>query len=390
MADAVTRLFAPPGDLLALTSKEPLLFELAERLWEPAPGGDTGNAIAIEVVRAPPHPGDFREYREDEDLLEREDEDFLEGAGREAAEASGSPRGTAGNTFTFEERLRWVHEPAEFRCEVPGVLEVDNRPRTRASRRAHRALSSSSLFKEIPLFSLSPSSSSLPLPLSKKSPSFSLFSSKSPSFFSSSLMSFLARTLLEAPAAVLLARRGWRALHAGAVAGPKGAVVVRGGSGAGKSTLVAAAFAAGLDVLGDESLFVSRADPDYLSSSVRELTLREDSAALVGLLSRTRAAFSGGEEKRRVDLFPSSRPAARAARRVSTLLLGPRVPGPARLVPLSPPDFLEEFAKGEIPQEQLDGGAGAIARGWADAGGARLDGASDLRGAVALLKGLVT
>ena len=322
MADA-TRFFTPPGDLVALTSSEPLLFELAERLWKPAPAGAAGNAIAIEIVR-------------------------------------GAPRGNADPTFSFEERLRWVHEPAEFRCEVPGVFDVRIDLK---SARIRAALA--------PALSLS-------------------LSKKSPSSLSSSLRSFLARTLLEAPAAVLLARRGWRALHAGAVKGPKGAVVVRGGSGAGKSTLVAAAHAAGLDVLGDESLLVSRADPDDLASSVRDLTLREDSAALLGLLPSTESAFSGGEEKRRVDLFAFSRPEARAAHRTSTLLLGPRVPGPARLVPLSPSEFLEEFAKGEIPQERVDGGASAIARAWADAGGMRLDGASDLQGAVALLKAVVT
>ena len=171
--------------------------------------------------------------------------------------------------------------------------------------------------------------------------------------------------------------------------GPKGAVVVRGGSGAGKSTLVAAAHAAGLEVLGDESLLVSRADPNELAASVRDLTLLEDSVELLGLRSRTGAAFSGGEEKRRVDLFVSSRPEVRAGRRVSTLLLGPRVPGPARLVALSPSEFLEEFARGEIPEERIDDGAGAIAQAWAIAGGSRLDGASDLQGAVALLKNLV-
>ena len=79
--------------------------------------------------------------------------------------------------------------------------------------------------------------------------------------------------------------------------------------------------------------------------------------------------------------FSRSRVPRRAPRAApATLLLGPRVPGPARLVPLSPAEFLEEFAKGEIPQEHVDGGAGAIARAWADAGGARLDGASDLAG----------
>jgi hypothetical protein len=322
VADVTTRFFAPPGDLVALTSSEPLFFELAERLWEPVPTNDAGYAIAIEVMR-----------------------------GADAAD-SPVPRGAADPTFSFEERLRWVHGASEFRCEVSGVLDV----RIDLVRARIRAV-------------LAP-----PLSLS----------------LSSSPGSFLARSLLEAPAAVLLARRGWRALHAGAVTGPRGAVVVRGGSGAGKSTLVAAAHAAGLGVLGDESLLVSRVDPDDLASSVRDLTLREDSAALLGLLPRTESAFSGGEEKRRVDLFAFSRPEARAARRASTLLLGPRVPGSARLVPLSPSEFLEEFARGEIPQEHVDGGAGDIARAWAEAGGMRLDGASDLQGAVALLKALVT
>lgn len=321
--DRHVRWYAPPGDHLRLETDEPRLLDLASRLWPPDQADSPADAIAIEVVR-------------------------------------GAPRGNADSTLSFEEGMRWEHEPAEFRCEVPGAVEVTidlARVRIRAS--------------------LAPA---LSLPLSKKYPSS----------LSSSLRSFLARVVLEAPAAVLLARRGWRALHAGAVAGPKGAVVVRGGSGAGKSTLVAAAHAAGLGVLGDESLLVSRADPDDLASSVRELTLLEDSAALLGLLARTKPAFSGGEEKRRVDLFASSRPEARTARRFATLLLGPRTPGPARLVPLTAPKFLEEFARGEVPQEYVDGGTFAIARAWADAGGARLDGTSDLQGAVTLLKTLVT
>jgi hypothetical protein len=369
MASVTRRLFNPPGDLVALTSEEPLLFELADRLWIPARARDTGDAIdviEIEVVRrAPRSGGQDGEY-----------EDSLEGAGEGGAAAPRSPRRKVA-PFTFEESLRWVHEPAEFRCEVPGVLGV-----------------TIDLIGAKIRAALAPA---LPLPLSKKSPSFPLrsfpnlpLSKNSPSSLRSSLRSFLARTLLEAPAAVLLARRGWRALHAGAVRGTKGAVVVRGDAGAGKSTLVAAAHLAGLEVLGDESLLVSRADPDELASSVRELTLCEDSAALLDLISRTEAAFSGGEAKRRVDLFAFSRPEARAAHRVATLLLGPRAPGPARLVPLAPADFLEEFARGAIPQEAVDGGAETIARAWAEAGGLRLDGASDLQGAVALLKNLVT
>ena len=41
-------------------------------------------------------------------------------------------------------------------------------------------------------------------------------------------------------------------------------------------------------------------------------------------------------------------------------------------------------------KEHVDGGADTIARDWAEAAGARLDGASDIAGAVRLLKDLVT
>jgi len=251
-----------------------------------------------------------------------------------------------------ERQLSWEHAPAEFRCGIPGLF----------SARIVLADATIVATAEAGLFNLASTAS----------------------------QGLAARSLLEAPVAVLLARRGWRALHAGAVSGPKGAVVVRGASGAGKSTLVAAAHAAGLSVLGDESLLVARGDSDALAASVRELTLRADSAALLGILATTIPAFSGGEEKRRVELFDGAIGGTRAARRVTTLLLGPRTPGPARLVPLAPAEFLVEFARGEIPQEHVDGGADTIARDWAEAAGARLDGASDIAGAVRLLKDLVT
>ena len=247
-----------------------------------------------------------------------------------------------------ERQLFWEHTPAEFRCGIPGLFSA----RIELAAATIDATAAPDLLDGAP--------------------------------------DLAARSLLEAPIAVLLARRGWRALHAGAVSGPRGAVVIRGGSGAGKSTLIAAAHAAGLGVLGDESVLAQRGDSDALAASVRELTLRADSAALLGIYASTSPAFSGGEEKRRVELFDGSRPEVREARRVTTLLLGPRAPGPARLVPLAPADFLVEFEKGEIPQEHIDGGAFSVARAWAHAGGARLDGASDLAGAVSLLKGLVT
>ncbi len=197
--------------------------------------------------------------------------------------------------------------------------------------------------------------------------------------------SFAARALLEAPAALLLSRRGFTVLHAGAVVGPRGAVVVRGASGAGKSTLVAAAWRAGLGVLADESLLVSRRDPEALAAAVRDLALLPEAERLLGLEDATEEAFSGGEPKRRVDLFLASAPAQRAARRVATLLLGPRSPGPARLAPLAPAAFVEAFRAGEIPQERLAGDPDAVASAWAGRASWRLDGAADLAGAVAIL-----
>ena len=198
-----------------------------------------------------------------------------------------------------------------------------------------------------------------------------------------------ARTALEAPTAVLLGRRGWQVLHAGAVTGPRGAAVLRGGPGAGKSTLVGAAFARGLGVLADESVFVARDDPRDLSAAVRDLTFRPDSSALTGLATRTSFAFSGNEEKRRVDLFAASAPALRRATLAAPILLGDRERTPASLVRLSGEEFLAAFPEGEIPQERTAGDPDGVARAWARIGGFRLDGARDLAGALRLLESLV-
>lgn len=200
--------------------------------------------------------------------------------------------------------------------------------------------------------------------------------------------SFAARTLLEAPSAVLLARRGFTVLHAGAVGGPRGAIVLRGAAGAGKSTLVAAAWRAGMHVLADESLLVSREDFGQLAASVRDLTLLPDAERLLGLDGVAERAFAGGEAKRRIDLFRDSTPEKRVARRVATLLLGPRSPGPARLVPLGREEFRTAFRDGEIPQERDGGNPDVVAEAWAEEGSWRLDGAEDLAGAVSILRRL--
>ncbi|HQR67639.1 MAG TPA: hypothetical protein PLB02_09610 [Thermoanaerobaculia bacterium] len=198
-----------------------------------------------------------------------------------------------------------------------------------------------------------------------------------------------ARYALEAPAAALLCRRGWQALHAGAVVGPKGAVVLRGPAGAGKSTLVAALHAAGFGVLADESLLVSRTDRDDLAAAVRDLTLLSSGATLLGLGDATRFAFTGDEEKRRIDLFAGGSPAARRARLAAAVLLGDRDRTPAALVPLGAEEFAAAFREGEIPQERDGADPDAVACAWGARAVFRLDGARDLMGAVTSLVALL-
>lgn len=198
----------------------------------------------------------------------------------------------------------------------------------------------------------------------------------------------VARLLLETPAAAMLARRGYGALHAGAVTGPGGAVVIRGAAGTGKSTLVAAAFQAGLGVIGDEALLAARNDPDELVAGVREVSLLPDAVRLLGLSGRVSADPCRPDGKWRVDLVAQSTPAVRRARRVATVILGAREPGPARFEVLHPESFLREFRRGAIPQERWSGTPTHIASQWAR-GARRLVGAADLAGAVTLLRDLV-
>jgi hypothetical protein len=202
--------------------------------------------------------------------------------------------------------------------------------------------------------------------------------------------SVAVRLLLETPVAVLLARRGYGVVHAGAVVGPGGAVVIRGAPSAGKSTLVAAALQAGLGVLGDETVLVSRDDPDALLAAVRDVTLVPDATRLLGLERAVVPTGTGAARKDRIDLLPSSAPATRRARRVATVLLGARDDAPARLEPLAPDAFVREFRRGAITPEAWSGTPPHIAVQWAHRGAYRLCGAADLAGAVDQLVQLVS
>ncbi len=195
----------------------------------------------------------------------------------------------------------------------------------------------------------------------------------------------VTRLLFEVPVATLLQRRSYAVVHAACVAGPAGAVVLRGRSGSGKSTLAAAAHGAGLDVLGDESILVCRTDPDALLAAVRDPTLEPDTTHRLALRGLPAATERTGAGKRRLDVSASSHPAARSRRRVATVLLGPRGGPSARLDPVEPGEFLREFPEGAIREEGWSEPAPHIARSWATAGAYRLTGAADLAGAVSLL-----
>jgi hypothetical protein len=144
-----------------------------------------------------------------------------------------------------------------------------------------------------------------------------------------------------------------------------------------------------LECSGDETVLVARENPDDLLAAVRDVTLLPDAAELLKLQAELVPASTRPEEKLRLDLFPSSSPAARRARRIATVVLGARNSGPARLEPLNADAFMEEFGRGDIAQEQWSGTPKNIASYWARTGAYRLSGAADLRGAVGLLSELV-
>jgi len=122
---------------------------------------------------------------------------------------------------------------------------------------------------------------------------------------------------------------------------------------------------------------------------VRDLTVLPDSAELLGLDTTAATGVEGRDAKRRVELFQTSSPADRRARRVAAVLLGPRH-GVARLEALTPEEFIHEFRAGEIPQERWSGTPPHVARHWSRSGAFRLCGAADLEGAVSLLADLVS
>lgn len=200
----------------------------------------------------------------------------------------------------------------------------------------------------------------------------------------------VSRLLLETPAAILLAHRGWIALHGAAICGPRGAVVVRGANGAGKSTLTAAAAAAGMPVFGDESVLVERGAGSRVTVAVHEVLIRPDVARLLQADQSLGWTSGGGEQKLRVPPGPALGPDQRVAPHLATVLLGDReMRGGARLRELDETAFRAAFPAGEIAQERWSGSPEAIAASWSKRPTYCLDGYVDLSGALHLIETLV-
>ena len=99
--------------------------------------------------------------------------------------------------------------------------------------------------------------------------------------------------------AALLIQRGLVALHANALAGPRGAVVLMGSSGAGKSTLHAALMKRGLPMLSDDVVAL-RLGPDgqvWVLPGARQYRLCADAASQMAPVAEHLRQLSGGPRR---------------------------------------------------------------------------------------------
>lgn len=196
-----------------------------------------------------------------------------------------------------------------------------------------------------------------------------------------------ARLLVEAPLAAIRAAHGWQVIHAATVVGAAGAVVIRGCADSGKSTLAAAAWQAGLEVLGDESVLVRRTGHTEVVAAVREILIHPSTRDMLGIDAEP-FTTPMGEAKYRVPL-EAVLPQERRAHHLATVIIGDRdCRGGARLEPIGESEFLTGFAEGEIPQERWYRSPEPLIRTWVRRPTLRLDGAGDLEGAIALIERL--
>lgn len=117
----------------------------------------------------------------------------------------------------------------------------------------------------------------------------------------------LARVLLDQVVPRALHLQGIPVLHASAVAGPRGAIVLVGPSGSGKSTLAALLAMEGFPLLADDGVRIQSALVHPTGSRLR---LREGVLPLLGGRAREAAPCPGAPGKRQLDVRAGRIPVA--------------------------------------------------------------------------------
>ncbi len=142
-----------------------------------------------------------------------------------------------------------------------------------------------------------------------------------------------ARVLLDQVLPRALHLRGIPVLHASAVAGPRGAVVLVGPSGSGKSTLAALLALEGCPLLADDGVRLEPAGRRVLVHPTgSRLRLREGILPLLGRLAGSTVPCPGAPGKSVLDARSAGLPVARGSAELDRLFLlrrGEDPPGPA-------------------------------------------------------------
>jgi hypothetical protein len=131
-----------------------------------------------------------------------------------------------------------------------------------------------------------------------------------------------ARVLLDQVVPRALDCLGVPVLHASAVAGPRGAVVLVGPSGSGKSTLAALLAMEGFPLLADDGVRLESSGRQVrVHPTGSRLRLREANLPLLGGLAGETFACAGTPGKRQLDARDGGLPVARGAARLDRVYL---------------------------------------------------------------------
>jgi hypothetical protein len=193
--------------------------------------------------------------------------------------------------------------------------------------------------------------------------------------------------LLEAVTLALLSHFDRHPLHAAAVAHDGGALLLAGPSGSGKSTLACLAHEAGLDVLGDDRVWVQRAPRLRIWGWPGRARLLPEAATHFPALARAGTpSLVDGKVKLAVTLGDAMRPRRFRAERAVVCLLE-RARGRATLTAVAPAEVERALAGPPEPGfDRFPARHAAVARALATDGGWRLTLSDDPRDALPLVR----